>query len=61
MAPDTKPARTRDLRTAFWANRDKIDTFTHLSDRLGLSRDGALEAAIELFIKKHSAGAKNKC
>jgi hypothetical protein len=60
MAPDTKPARTRDLRTAFWANRDKIKTFTELSDCFGFSRDGALEAAIDLFIKKYG-GAKNKC
>jgi hypothetical protein len=42
--------RTRDLKIHIWVRTPLLKKFSRLADKLGLSRDGALEQAMLLFM-----------
>lgn len=51
-----KPARRRlrDGKIHPWVSKPLLARFDKLVERLGFSRDGALEAAIRDFVNKHT-------
>ena len=48
-----RPNRRRDRKIHPWVSRRLLAKFDSLIYRLGLTRDGALEQAINDFIMKH--------
>jgi len=53
----TMATRTRSHKVHAWAQPEIMLRFIALCDRLGLSRDGGLERAMLMLLKKHE-GAK---
>jgi hypothetical protein len=53
------PNRLRDTKLHIWARSTVVKPFLRIADNRGLSRDGAFEESMNLFIRKHRKASPN--